>query len=67
MREIIYVGVLQLKRIIAEKRPPLLGERVGGGCSVELNKSFCNVLAVEATAYVFFVFLPHGNVMKCLV
>ena len=62
--EIIYVGFFQFKRVIVEKVSPLLGERVRGECSAELNWSFCKVLAVEATAYVFYVFPPHGDDVK---
>jgi hypothetical protein len=36
VREIICVRVLQFKHVVTEKIPALLGERVGGECSVEL-------------------------------
>jgi hypothetical protein len=64
LREIIYVEVFQFKHVIVEKNTRPLGERVGGECSVELNKSFCRVLAVEATGDVFYVFLPLGDAFK---
>ncbi len=47
--------------IVYENVPPLLVERVGGECCDKLFGCGCFDVAVEASAYVFYVFLSHGD------
>ncbi len=47
--------------------PPLPVERVGGECCDEGFGCICFGSAVEASAYVFYVFLPHGDIVRRLV
>ncbi len=48
------------------KVPPLLGERVGGECYEKRVNCICFGSAVEASADVFYVFLPYGDDARCL-
>ena len=47
--------------IVYETVPPLLVERVGGECCDNFFGCVCFDVAVEASADVFYVFLPHGD------
>ena len=44
--------------------PPLLVERVGGECCDKFLGCVCFGAAVEASADVFYVFLPYGDVVR---
>ena len=46
------------------KVPPLLVERVGGECCGSFFGFVCFGAAVEASADVFYVFLPHGDAVR---
>ncbi len=48
------------------KIPPLLVERVGGECCDFFFVCGCFDVVVDASADVFYVFLPHGDVVWCL-
>ena len=47
------------------KFSPLLGERVGGECCAKRVRCIGFVSAVEASADVFYVSLPHGDAVGC--
>ena len=47
--------------IVYENVPPLLVERVGGECCDKFVGFGCFDVVVEASADVFYVFLPHGD------
>ena len=47
--------------IVYENVPPMLVERVGGECCDKCFGCGCFDVAVEASADVFYVFLPHGD------
>ena len=67
LEESFRVRFLQFESIVViEKIPPLLGERFGDECCVKQGQSVCRDLAVEATANVFYLFLPHGDDVKCM-
>ncbi len=53
--------------IVSVKIPPLLVERVGGECC---DRTFCCGYfdaVFEASADVFYVFMPHGDDVRCLI
>ena len=49
--------------VVFVKIPPLLVERVGGEYCDRFFGFGYDVVAVEASADVFYVFLPHGDVV----
>ena len=52
--------------VVLVKIPPLLVERVGGECCDRFFGCSYFDVAVEAFASVFYVFLPHGDAVRCL-